>query len=245
MGVRTVLEVVILTYSIVGEIKWPKPVFQELNFCDNLIITTRVWNRKKYIYQNAVQTTIFNQFNASTKWHFEQMNASSLHAMLVIIFPLNSSALAIYFWNNSLPEELATCLILVYISVVRGAARIFLRGEGWNYGSKSYEKEKLLVIRIARKAHILWINSWLYSPRNLGSFQLNCHLVSLIFFHDDRKTQPTWLHVSTEFCCDLWFFSTVGKHISHVHVFFVFAKFKKRIKLLCAKLVVLTCLMKL
>ena len=118
-------------------------------------------------------------------------------------------------------------------------------GGGWNYGSKSYEKEKLLVIRIARKAHILWINSSLYSPRNLGSLQLNCHLVSLIFFHDDRKTQPPWLHVSAEFCFDLWFFSTVGKHISHVHVFFIFAKFKKRIKLLCAKLVVLTCLMRL
>ena len=128
--------------------------------------------------------------------------------------------------------------------VARGAARIFLRG-CWNYGSKSYEKEKLLVIRIARKAHILWINSWLYSPRNLGSFQLNCDLVSLIFFHDDRKTQPPWLHVSAEFFFDLWFFSTVGKHISHVHVFFIFAKFKKRIKLLCAKLVVLTCLMRL
>ena len=108
---------------------------------------------------------------------------------------------------------------------IRGAARIFLRGRGggWNYGSKSYEKKKLLGIRIARKAHILWINSWLYSPRNLESFQLNCHLVSLIFFHDDRKTQPSWLHVSAEFCFDLWFFSTVGKHISHVHVFFIFA----------------------
>ena len=127
----------------------------------------------------------------------------------------------------------------------RGAARIFLGGGGWNYGSKSYKKEKLLVIRIARKAHILWINSWLYSPRNLGSLQLNCHLVSLIFFHDDRKTQPPWLHVSAEFCFDLWFFSTGGKHISHVHVFFIFAKFKKRIKLRCAKLVVLTCLMRL
>ena len=74
---------------------------------------------------------------------------------------------------------------------------------------------------------------------------LNCHLVSLIFFHDDRTTQPPWLHVSAEFCFDLWFFSTVGKHISHVHVFFIFAKFKKRIKLLCTKLVVLTCLMRL
>ena len=130
------------------------------------------------------------------------------------------------------------------LGTARGAARIFLRG-GWNYGSKSYEKERLLVIRIARKAHILWINSWLYSPRNLGSFQLNCHFVSLIFFHDDRKNQPPWLLVSAEFCFDLWFFSTVGKHISHVHVFFIFAKFKKRIKLLCAKLVVLTCLMRL
>ena len=83
----------------------------------------------------------------------------------------------------------------------------------------------------------LWINR--------GALQLNCHLVSLIFFHNDRKTQPPWLHVSAEFCFDLRFFSTVGKHISHVHVFFIFAKFKKRIKLLCAKLVVLTCLMRL
>ena len=32
-------------------------------------------------------------------------------------------------------------------------------------------------------------------------------------------------------------FSTVGKHISHVHFCFIFAKFNKHIKLLCAKLV--------
>ena len=106
---------------------------------------------------------------------------------------------------------------------LQGRSQDFSKGGGWNYGSKSYEKEKLLVIRIARKARILWINSWLYSLGNLGSFQLNCHLVSLIFFHDDRKTQPPWLHDSAEFCFDLWFFSMVGKHISHVHVFFIFA----------------------
>jgi len=33
------------------------------------------------------------------------------------------------------------------------------------------------------------------------------------------------------------FFLLFGKHISHVHVSFIFAKFDKRIKLLCAKLV--------
>jgi len=33
------------------------------------------------------------------------------------------------------------------------------------------------------------------------------------------------------------FFSTVGKHISHVHVSFIFANFKRRIELLCEKLV--------
>jgi len=32
-------------------------------------------------------------------------------------------------------------------------------------------------------------------------------------------------------------FSAVGKHISHVHVSFIFAKFNKHIKLVCAKLV--------
>jgi len=32
-------------------------------------------------------------------------------------------------------------------------------------------------------------------------------------------------------------FSTVGKHISHVHVSFIFAKFNKHIKVICAKLV--------
>ena len=69
------------------------------------------------------------------------------------------------------------------------------------------------MIRIARKVHILWINSWLYSPRNLGSFQLNCHLVSLIFFHDDRKTQPPWLHVSDEFCFDLWFIFLLSESV--------------------------------
>jgi len=91
--------------------------------------------------------------------------------------------------------------------ICRGAARIFLSGGGWNYGSKSYEKEKLLVIRIAKKAHILWMNSWRYSPRNLGSFHLNCHLVSLIFFHDDRKTQPPWLHVSFAMIYDFFLLS--------------------------------------
>ena len=139
---------------------------------------------------------------------------------------------------------LKICLKWLKCCNIQGRSQDFSKGGSWNYGSKSYEKEKLLVIRTARKAHILWINSWLYSPRNLGSFQLNCHLVSLRFFHDDRKTQPPWLHVSAEFCFDL-FFSTVGKHISHVHVIFIFAKFKKRIKLLCAKLVALTCLMRL
>ena len=150
-------------------------------------------------------------------------------------------------WNYILPISFRDVPESILSSQSQGRSQDFLRGEGkgWNYESKSYEKENLLVIRIARKAHILWINSWLYSPRNLGSLQLNCHLVSLIFFHDDRKTHPRWLRVSAEFCFDLWFFSTVGKHISHVHVFFIFAKFKKRIKLLCAKLVVLTCLMRL
>jgi len=78
----------------------------------------------------------------------------------------------VFFWDTA--SQSIKCLNML---TTRGAARIFLRG-GWNYGSKSYEKEKLLVIWIARKAHILWLNSWLYSPRNLGFLQLNCHLVS-------------------------------------------------------------------
>jgi len=72
---------------------------------------------------------------------------------------------------------------------------------------------------------------------NWGSFQLTWHLLSLIFFPDDRKTRQTWLHVSAEFCFDLWSFCTVGKHISHVQFSFIFAKFNKHIKLICAKLV--------
>jgi len=80
---------------------------------------------------------------------------------------------------------------------------------------------------------------------NWGSFQLNCHLVSLIFSADDRKTRQPWLHVSAKFCFDLWLFIYCRKHVSHVHVSFISTKFKKRIKLFCAKLVVLTCLMRL
>ena len=76
-----------------------------------------------------------------------------------------------------------------------------------------------------------------FHHENWGSFQLNCHIVSLILFPDDRKTRQTWLLISGEFCFDLLFFSTLGKHISHVHVSFIFVKFTKRIKLLCAKLV--------
>jgi len=72
--------------------------------------------------------------------------------------------------------------------------------------AKAMKRKNCLWLEEPGKHNILWINSWLYSPRNLGSFQLNCHLVSLIFFHDDRKTRPPWLHVSTEFCFDLWFF---------------------------------------
>jgi len=50
----------------------------------------------------------------------------------------------------------------------RGAARIFLR-RGWSYGNKSFEKEKLLVIRIVKEStYDLWINNWLFSPRKLG-----------------------------------------------------------------------------
>ena len=42
--------------------------------------------------------------------------------------------------------------------------------------------------------------------KNWGSFQLNCHRVSLICFPDNRKTRQPWLHVLAEFCLDLWFF---------------------------------------
>jgi len=56
--------------------------------------------------------------------------------------------------------------------------------------------------------------------------------------HLDYMSQPNFALIYD-------FFSTVGKHISHIHVSFIFAKFKKRIKLLCAKLVILTCLMRL
>ena len=103
--------------------------------------------------------------------------------------------------------------------------------------AKALKKEKLLVIRKSRKARNLWINNWLYSPRKLGAFQLTCHLVSLIFFPDDHKTRQTWLHVSAEFVLIYDLFPTVGKHISHVQVSFIFAKFNKHIKLICAKLV--------
>jgi len=46
---------------------------------------------------------------------------------------------------------------------------------------------------------------------NWGSFQLNCHIVSLILFPDDRKTRQTWLLVSAEFSFDLRFFFNFRK----------------------------------
>ena len=69
---------------------------------------------------------------------------------------------------------------------------------------------------------------------NWGSFQLTCHLVSFLTIAKldklDYMSQPSFVLIY-----DL--FSTVGKHISHVQVSFIFAKFNKHIKLICAKLV--------
>ena len=89
----------------------------------------------------------------------------------------------------------------------RRAARFFLRGGGWSYGSKSLDKEKLLVIRIAKESTYC-VDKQFDSTHheNWGSFQLNCHRVSLICFPDNRKTRQPWLHVLAEFCLDLWFF---------------------------------------
>ena len=99
----------------------------------------------------------------------------------------------------------------------------FLRGELKLWKQKLW-KEKLLVIRIAKES-TYFVDKQLTvltsHHENWGSFQLNCHLLSLIFFRDDSKTRPPWSHVSSEFCFDLWFFSTVGKHISHVYVSFI------------------------
>jgi len=48
----------------------------------------------------------------------------------------------------------------VFFLFIRGAARIFLRGGAEIMEAKAMKRKiKLLVIRIARKAHILWINS--------------------------------------------------------------------------------------
>jgi len=96
----------------------------------------------------------------------------------------------------------------------RGAARIFLRGGGWSYGSKGLEKEKFLVIRIAKES--TYCNLWIQlidcsQHQNWGSFQLNCHLVSLILLPDDRKTRQTRLLVSAKLCFDLRFFFTFRK----------------------------------
>ena len=51
----------------------------------------------------------------------------------------------------SLSHETMTCCV-PGTNGCRGAARIFLRGGGWSYGSKSLEKEKLLVIRIVKES---------------------------------------------------------------------------------------------
>jgi len=58
---------------------------------------------------------------------------------------------------------------------------------------------------------------------------------------DECKTRQPWLGYMSQpsFVLIYDFFSTVGKHISHAHASFIFAK--KRVKLLCAELVVLTC----
>jgi len=50
--------------------------------------------------------------------------------------------------------------------------------------AKSVEKEKLLVIRIAKEStYFVDKQLTVINTKTGGPFQLNCHLVSLIFFH--------------------------------------------------------------
>ena len=68
------------------------------------------------------------------------------------------------------------------VNVGRGAARIFIRGGLKLWKQKALKKKRCLRLQYPKKAHILRINNWLYSPQTLGSVQLNCRLVFSMFF---------------------------------------------------------------
>ena len=126
---------------------------------------------------------------------------------------------------------------LQIMALARGAARIFLRG-GPSYGSKSLEKEKLLVIRIVKEStwfvdkQLTVLTTKTGGPSNYPAilFLWYSFLTTAKFEKLDYTSQPSFV-----FIYDL--FSTVGKHMSQVHVSFNFAMFNKRIKLICTKLV--------
>ena len=81
------------------------------------------------------------------------------------------------------------------------------------------------------------INNWLYSPRKLGVLPTNlpsCFFDILSWRPQNSTNLITCL--SRVLFWSMIFFSTVGKQ-SHVHVSFIFAKFNKHIKLICANLI--------
>ena len=137
-----------------------------------------------------------------------------------------------------------TLLSYLCIDSTRGAERIFLRG-GAEIMEVKAMKRKIACDKNSQESTYIVDKQLTVLTTKPGSFQLNCHLVSLIFSANESKTRQLWLHFSAKFCFDLWLFIYCRKHVSHVDVSFISAKFKKLIKLLCAKLVVLTCLMRL
>ena len=87
-----------------------------------------------------------------------------------------------------------------------------------NSQESTYIVEKQLTV-LTTKPEVL--------PTKLPSCFSDSFMTTVKLDHLDYMSQPSFALIYD-------FFSTVGKHISHVHVSFIFAKFKKRIKLLCA-----------
>ena len=89
---------------------------------------------------------------------------------------------------DALPAKMSAFNML---HAARGAARIFLRG-GLKLWKQKPCKGKIACDYYSQEKHLICGKTIdCTHHENWGSFQLTCHLVSLIFFPDDRKTRQT------------------------------------------------------
>ena len=106
----------------------------------------------------------------------------------------------------------------------QGRIQDFSKGVAEVMEAKALKRKNCLWLEQSRYVHNLWINNWLYSPRKLGV--LPNKLSSCFFDILSWRPQPLTNLITclSRVLFDLWCFSTVGKHFSHVLVSFIFAK---------------------